>query len=188
MAQFTARLFTADDLWAMGEDARYEIDEGVLVPMSPCGFDHGEVSVNVAALLRGYVRRRRLGRVVGNEAGFRLSQGPDVLRAPDVAFVSEQRLAQVYRGPGFAEGAPDLAVEVVADDDRAAEVERKALQFIAAGVRSVWVLYPRTRTVSVRRADGRVLHLTGEGAVLEDDPALPGFRCRLAELFDGPEE
>ncbi len=187
MSQTVARPVRAEDLAAMGEDAAFELDEGALVPLPPAGFLHGEVVSNVHDVIKRHVRRHRLGTVLAAETGFVLQRGPDTLRAPDVAFVARDRLEQVRRGGGFGEGAPDLAVEVISPDDRAADVERKALQYLAAGVRAVWILFPATRSVSVRRAGGDVLVLHGEDTVL-DEPALPGFRCRLKELFDGLEE
>ena len=53
------RLHTADDLWrltgAAGDGPRYELDEGVLIEMSPTGDKHGELALWVGHLILSYV-------------------------------------------------------------------------------------------------------------------------------------
>ena len=61
---------------------------------------------------------------------------------------------------GFFPGAPDLAVEVLSPDDRAGEVLEKVRDWLAAGTRSVWVVDPRTRTVTVHRGPTQVVILS----------------------------
>ncbi len=173
------KLYTAEDLLAMGPDARFELDRGVLVPMSPSGFSHGRVAANAQFALESHVRRGGHGRVLAAATGFKLARDPDILRAPDVAFIRTPRLPP--EGEGYAELAPDLVVEVVSPGDTAHEMDVKVAEYLAAGVTSVWVLYPRTRTVMIHRADGvRRLHAAD---AIGDEPARPGFTCRVAALF-----
>lgn len=62
-------VWTVEELLALGEEARYELIEGRLVPMSPTGLLHGDVELALAAALRAFVHPRRLGRVVVGEVG-----------------------------------------------------------------------------------------------------------------------
>lgn len=78
--------------------------------------------------------------------------------------------------------APDLVAEVVSPNDTAVEVQSKAEAWLVAGVRIVWVLYPTTRSAMVYKADGSV-QLLHEGDSIQGDAVLPGFACRLSELF-----
>ena len=77
---------------------------------------------------------------------------PTVFRAPDVAFISWGRIPG---GPlseaALAEVVPDLAVEVLSPSNTKAEMSRKRREYFEAGVRLVWEVDPRTRTVSVLR-------------------------------------
>lgn len=173
------KLYTAQDLLAMGSDARFELDRGVLVPMSPSGFRHGRVTANVQFAIENHVRRGGLGRVLAAETGFALAHDPDIVRAPDVAFIRTERLPP--EGEGYAAIAPDLVVEVVSPGDTAHELEVKVSEYLAAGVTSVWVLYPRTRTVMIHRADG--VRRLRAADTLDEEPALPGFSCGVADLF-----
>src|SRR4051794_22888349 len=83
---------------------------------------------------------------------------------------------------GFAELVSDLVAEVVSPSDRASEVVGKALAWLDAGVRVVWVVDPESRTVTVYRHDTATV-LRG-GDVLGDE-LLPGFALPLDELWAG---
>ena len=64
------------------------------------------------------------------------------------------------------------------------EVEDKIAQWLGAGVRLVWMLYPETQRVQVHRADGTVTKLRSEEQLAGED-VIPGFQCQLAEVFQG---
>ncbi len=172
--------WTAKELARLPEGWRYEIDEGELVIMAPAGFEHGDLTSGVDERLRRFVREHGLGRVIAGETGFYLRRDPDTLRAPDVAFVSTERLAKIVDRRGFPEVPPDLAVEIHLPDEPA--MEDKVRQYLAAGVRSVWVIDPRRRTLTQHRP-GEAPRLLADPAAPVEDPVLPGFACRLAELL-----
>lgn len=78
--------------------------------------------------------------------------------------------------------APDLVVEVVSTHDEAEDVEEKVRDYLRAGECRVWVAYPRTRIIHVRRPDGRDTTLEA-GDTLEGEDVLPGFTCPVAALL-----
>ena len=175
--------WTAEELSRLPEDWRYEIDEGELVIMAPAGLKHGNTSVKVSSLLNAFVEQNRLGMVVSNDTGFRLQVAPEeTLRAPDVAFISKERLARIADPKGFSEVPPDLAVEVKSASEFRVNMRRKVEQYLAAGVRSVWVLDPESRTLTQYLPDHNPAVYTGSATTIED-PVLPGLRCSLDELF-----
>jgi Uma2 family endonuclease len=176
------RLWTAEDLLALGEEARYELIEGRLVPMSPTGFLHGDVALALAAALRAFVHPRRLGRIVVGEVGFVLRRNPDTVRAADIAFVRRERLPAGDLPRGFFEGAPDLVVEILSPSDRYTDILRKVSEWLEAGAAMVWVVDPEHHGVMVFRPDG-TLRLLGESDSLEGEEVLPGFRYPVGELF-----
>jgi Uma2 family endonuclease len=178
----TERLWTAEDLLALGEEARYELIEGRLVPMSPTGFLHGDVALALAAALRAFVHPRRLGRIVVGEVGFVLRRNPDTVRAADIAFVRRERLPAGDLPRGFFEGAPDLVVEILSPSDRYTDILRKVSEWLEAGAAMVWVVDPEHHGVMVFRPDG-TLRLLGESDSLEGEEVLPGFRYPVGELF-----
>jgi Uma2 family endonuclease len=176
-------LLTADELLRLPHSGqRHELVRGELRTMPPAGGDHGLVAMEIGGQLRDHVKPRRLGYVSAAEAGFRIHRDPDTVLAPDAAFVALERLPERPSLRGFVPLVPDLVVEVVSLFDTATEVEEKVQAWLAAGARMVWVVHPRTRSVTVYRSpmDVRVLKEADE---LDGTPVLPEFRCPVRDLF-----
>jgi Uma2 family endonuclease len=176
-------LMTADELFAMPHEGfRYELVRGELRKMSPAGGEHGAIIVNITLFLAQHVKANDLGVCFGAETGFRLASDPDTVRAPDVAFVRRERIPESGIPKKFWPGAPDLAVEVLSPDDTPKGAEEKAGQWLASGAGAVWVVNPKRRDVSVYRPASEVLRLS-EAEELEGQDVVPGFRCKVAEIF-----
>jgi Uma2 family endonuclease len=177
-------LVTAEELLCMGSDGeRFELIDGELVEMSPTGELHARVTAMISYLLLAYVRPRRLGRVLVADPGVVLRRNPDHVRAPDVAFIARERLPAGPPSKGFLTVAPDLAVEVVSPSDRPGAVRAKSLEWLRAGVRLVWEVYPEEmRVIALQALDN--INVLGIDDVLTAEPVLPGFACPVAELFD----
>jgi Uma2 family endonuclease len=147
---------TADELFRLPDNGmRYELIAGELHEMAPAGGDHGYVALETGYRLRAFLAQRPEigGALFAAETGFRLSRDPDTVRAPDVAYVAADRLAQA-RVRGYPELAPDLVVEVVSPNDTASEIQTKVDEWLRAGAQLVWVLYPSTRTAMAYQSDG----------------------------------
>jgi Uma2 family endonuclease len=180
----TEQLMTVDELLRMPDDGfRYELVKGELRKMAPAGHEHGRVAVRFTWRLAQHVETNNLGIVYAAETGFTLATNPDTVRAPDVAFVSRERLAEVKRASGFWPGAPDLAVEAGSPGDTYSEVEEKAIDWLAAGARMVLALNPRKRTVTVYRSLNDIVIL-GDDAVHDLDDVVPEFKIAVKDIFD----
>jgi Uma2 family endonuclease len=179
----TTRLMTIEDLVALGDEpGRNDLIRGELIRMSPAGARHGEIALNIGAYLWAYVREHELGKTYGAETGFILARNPDVLLAPDVAFVRAERLQADEEQSGFLELAPDLVVEIVSPSDRSNDVSDKVMEYLQAGVGLVWVVEPRRKLVNVYLPDHTSRILSGEDE-LDGGDVLPGFRLALSEIF-----
>ena len=89
------KLFTAEELLHLPTvGRRLELVKGKVYEMPPAGARHGDVAMEIGALLRTHVRANQLGRVFAAETGFILRRDPDTVRAPDAAFVSGHRLPE----------------------------------------------------------------------------------------------
>jgi Uma2 family endonuclease len=171
-------LMTADELLRLPEDGwRYELVRGELKKMSPSGARHARVAAQIIGSLIRHVKSHQLGAVYASEAGFRISRNPDTVRAPDAAFVRAERAVDT---PGFFEGPPDAAFEVVSPNDSYTEVDEKTVEWLRAGVRVVIIVDPRTRNINVHRATG-AMHVA-DALTIED--VVPGWSMSLAEVFD----
>ncbi len=177
-------LATTDDLEALSATgSRCELIKGELIEMPPAGWTHGRIANAIAFALTAYVKDRNLGEVASAETGFVIGRDPDTVRAPDVSFVSGERLIGIGELSGFLEISPDLAVEVVSPSDSAGVVHAKAEGWLEAGTRLVWVIYPDSKSVVVYRTEGRaqVLH---EGDTLNGAPVFDSFVMSVREIFE----
>jgi Uma2 family endonuclease len=176
------KLYTVDEFWeTFGETKRLELVKGVPTQMAPNGTAHGAVSLLLGHLIFMYVEEHDLGLAVGAETGFVLTQNPDTVRAPDVGFVAKARLpdqipAQYFPGP------PDLAVEVVSPNDSATSIHDKVLDYLHAGTRLVWVVYPESRNVVAYTSVDKALIFDADG-VLDGGEVLPGFALPVRDVF-----
>lgn len=172
---------TAEDLLRLNlPNKRTELVRGVLVVREPAGYQHGGVAMRLAAAIFAHVEAHGLGRVFAAETGFTITRNPDTVRAPDVAFISTARLPDPPPR-GFAELAPDLAVEVLSPDDRPGEVLAKVGDWLSGGARVVWVVDPIGVIARVYRADGSESILS-ETDVLRGEEVLPGFEYELSAI------
>ena len=102
MALTTEELLTADDLLRLySEGVRGELIQGALCETMPAGVRHGRIVVNLTILLSGFIKPRRLGWIVASQVGFLLKRDPDTVRAPDIAYISANRLPLDADVPGY---------------------------------------------------------------------------------------
>jgi len=177
------KLVTAQELWRMpepGDGSRYELLEGELIEMTPAGARHGRTTLAVGTVLFTFVRAKGLGHVVSNDTGVFTEKEPDTVLAPDLAYWSREHLAELPEG--FVEVPPDLAVEVVSPRDSQSYVHRKVLHYLDHGVALVWIVDPKTRTVTEYRSR-REVRILAEAEQITGGDVLPDFSCRVSEFF-----
>jgi Uma2 family endonuclease len=161
-----------------------ELVDGVIVEKA-MGWYQSVLAALLIQLLGDYLQEHNLGVVAGPDGAIRLS--PGLVREPDVAFVSWERLPG---GPQAADPiptlAPDLAVEILSKSNTTAEMRRKVTEYFAAGTRLVWILDPAPRTVQVYRNPIEST-LLSEGDFLTAEDILPGFRLQVREWIERAE-
>jgi len=163
----------------MGDIGRCELIYGELVMMSPAGPLHGAVAMRIGRLIAEYVEANDLGEVFAAETGFKVETNPDLVRAPDAAFIRKSRLAEGYP-KGFFTGAPDLAVEVMSPGDSRRAVAEKVNMWLANGAISCWVANPSLKVIDIHRTGETTERCDLE---LRDEKILPGFVMPLAKVF-----
>ncbi len=186
----TEKTMTAEELLSFQEDAekqredskRYELTGGELIMMSPAGTRHGRIAMRLGSIIERHVRQHDAGAVYAAETGFQIAHNPDTVRAPDVAFVARERIPPEGEPDGYWAIAPDLVVEVISPHDSAAYIQEKVIEWLEAGVRSVWVVYPDARSVVVHEPSGHAATLR-EDDILDGGDVLPGFSCKVQEIF-----
>jgi Uma2 family endonuclease len=161
-----------------------ELVRGQIKVMNQPYPSHGEICLTIGSLIREFVRKRKLGRVVSNDGGVITERQPDTVRGPDVAFFSYQRIpGGRFPKRGYLEVAPELAVEVKSVFDRWSEINKKIAEYLKAGVLVVCVVDPDTDSVQAHYPDKspRVFQADEELVLPE---VLPDFRVIVRELFE----
>lgn len=181
-----AKRYTPEDLLTMPDGDQYELVNGELVEKNT-GFESGRVGGRIHHLLETFLEAHAIGRTAPGESSYQcFADDPTKVRKPDVSFISFERLPADQPDPiGHCRVVPDLAVEVVSPNDLSDEVETKVHEYLDAGVRLVWVVHPRFRTVQIRRPNvpGTVIGPEGE---LSGEDVLPEFSCKVSALFPSP--
>jgi Uma2 family endonuclease len=155
--------------------------------MPPVGEEHGQRALDLGSELRRFVRIHGLG-IAGVEIGFRLSESPATVLAPDIAFVSNDMLDAGRDTRRFVDGPPTLAVEIMSPDDREQEVSAKVSRYLTAGAHRVWVVRPTSRTITVHRPGGDAHTYTIDDTLTSEDAGLSvdGFALPLRVAFGDP--
>jgi Uma2 family endonuclease len=183
MSATLTKPMTSAELLAMPDDGyRYELVKGELIKMAPAGYEHGVRTIALTTPLDTHVKAHGLGVVCAAETGFILRQDPDTVRAPDIAFISRERVEKAGAVKSYWIGPPDLTVEVVSPGDTVKEVKEKVTEWIEAGARMVWVVSPKLRTITVYRSLTDVIILT-EKDTLDGGDVVPGFQIKVADIF-----
>jgi Uma2 family endonuclease len=179
------REVTPEQLLDMPDGKRYELVDGQLVERN-MGWDSSWIAGRLHHILSAYCDAHNAGLVAPGDASYQcFADEPKKVRRPDVSFIRAGRLPSDKRPKGHCPIAPDLAVEVISPRDLYSRVEAKVDEYLAAGTRLVWVVDPATCTARVHRADGSITDVH-EDAELDGEDVLPGFRCRVADLFRTP--
>ncbi|MCS7166918.1 MAG: Uma2 family endonuclease [Gemmatales bacterium] len=182
---FTGRKLTPEEflpIAAQSETRKLELVGGEIVPMSPVSVTHGLVQMELAVLIGSFVREHQLGRAA-TDVGIVLHVGDtQVVRGPDLAFWSKEKLGQLETDQGFTRVVPDLVVEVVSPHDSWSYLHQKVLEYLTAGVRLVWIADPETRSVTVWRPNLQGVILRADDTLQAED-VLPGFSSQVSRIF-----
>jgi Uma2 family endonuclease len=175
--------YTPEALLAMPDGKCYELVDGQLVERN-VSLLSSLVGARIISMLDSFSRPNDLGWVFAQDCGYQcFPDSPRKVRKPDASFIRRDRLPlDQLEDEGYSTMPPDLVAEVVSAGDSAYDVEARVEEYLSAGVKLVWVVYPPTRTVHIYRLDGSPSKLASTDELTGED-VLPGFRCRVADLF-----
>ena len=160
----------------------YELVDGEPVEV-PISRESARIGGVVFRRIGDHAETNELGDTFPQDTAFKAwPYRPRHFRKPDAMFFAVGRLPGPDAPDGVIEIAPDLAVEVVSPGDNARELEEKVAEYLDAGIRLIWVIYPETRSAYVFRSGGGALRLDADDALSGED-VLPGFTLPLEALF-----
>lgn len=165
-------------------DTLYEVVDGQIVELEPMGAFETALAFRLGYFLQCFVDGRNIGIVV-TETLFTLDEQLRLRRRPDAAYVSYERWPEAEVPHANAWNVvPDLAVEVVSPTNTDEEIDEKIVDYFAAGVRRLWVVYPSTGRVYVCTSANHITVLERNESLTGGD-VLPGFELPIEKLFAG---
>lgn len=173
----------ADLLRAIDGDNKVlcELVNGTLVE-KPMGFQESRIAIILIGYLLEYVNKHDCGFITGEAGPYRMKTKN--VRLPDVTYISWDRFPSREDAdkPNICPVSPDLVVEVLSESNTKKEIEKKQIEYFKTGVRLLWIVDPRKRTVTVHRADGTSTALDNKGKLSGED-VLPGFKLEISKFL-----
>ncbi len=177
--------WTSTDLETMPDDGnRYEIIDGELYVSKQPSWHHQQTCFRIATELEIWNRMSGVGQI-NLAPGLIFAEDDEV--APDVVWLSNERLARILANDGKLHAAPELVIEVISPGraNERRDREAKLKLYSRRGVLEYWIIDWLRRQIEVYRRHDLALHLLA--SLQEEDtlktPLLPGFSCSLAKLF-----
>ena len=185
MSTITTPRATLDDLYRV--EGKAELLGGSIVQLMPSGDLPGTVAEEIFVSLRLHARATGLGFAHADGVGYSVPELPSGRESfsPDASYSTGPRPTNRMR---FVTGAPTFAVEVRSENDYGPRAEReladKRADYFQAGTLVVWDVDPLAETVACYRASAPTTPvLWRRGDVAEAEPAVPGWRLQVEEIF-----
>ena len=175
------RTLTAEEFLDRAEVPNSELIQGQVVEMTPPGMRHGNVQVEIAFLLRAFLKTQDVGRAFV-ESGVVTARNPDSVRGPDISMYSWSRLPKGTLPHGYATTAPEVVFEILSPSQRLSELADKANEYLMAGVLAVCVVDPERRSVIVYAENQGPRILTEQDELTLPAP-LDDWKPRVGDLF-----
>lgn len=183
-------LMTVDDFYDFvnrpeNRARSFELVRGEVIEVSRPRRPHGFICGNAARKLGNFTFRKKKGYITTNDTGIILEHDPGSVRGADIAYYED---AKNFEGlpEKWGDTVPRLIVEVLSPNDTAQYILEKIGDYFRGGVELVWVIDPDSRRVNAYSRDHGVQTLTEKDTLTGGD-VLPGFRCKVADLFVLPE-
>jgi len=170
---------TIDDFEKLPDELAYyhELVDGELVDVSGNTPNHNGLRDLLIALLLFYVKEHKLGRVF-SEQEYQFDKNA---HGPDVTFFGPEKAQLVDPNLRVQRFVPDLAIEIVSQNDMFEKLVGKARRYRRCGTKAVWIFSIELREAYVYSESGRAI-LDEDG--LFQSNLIPGFSIRIGDLFD----
>ena len=187
MTAVTTTRATLADLY--NEEGKAELIGGRIVRFMASGHLPSKVAEEIFVSLRLHTKSTKRGIAHADGIGYAVPELPSGRESfsPDASYYAGNLPANPMR---FIEGPPTFAVEVRSENDYGDAAEEamaaKRVDYFAAGTVVVWDVDPQTETVTAYRAAAPTQPIVyRRGAVAEAEPAVPGWRIKVDDVFAG---
>lgn len=139
-------LYTIDDYYALPDDQRVELIDGVFYDMGAPAMVHQKILGDLYILFRECADRHDMPcEVYLSPCDVRLDMDNYTMVQPDLLVICREYDIHAIR----YEGAPDLVVEILSPSTRSKDMLLKLYKYQNAGVREYWIIDPKYQEVTV---------------------------------------
>ncbi|MCB6992974.1 Uma2 family endonuclease [bacterium 210820-DFI.6.37] len=143
--------YTMEDYYALPDDARAELIDGVLIFMDAPTVTHQSVIGDLYYFIRHYIKTKKGPcKVLLSPLEVRLNEDDRTILQPDLVILCDPKKNDGRR----INGAPDFIAEVVSSSSRKRDYLIKLNKYWTAGVKEYWIIDPKKQTVTVYRFQG----------------------------------
>jgi Uma2 family endonuclease len=155
----------------------HELVDGELVDVSGNTLNHNRLRDLLIALLLSHVKHNKLGRMI-SEQEYNFDGNA---HGPDLSFVATRKLRLLNAKRRVQPCVPDLAIEIISQNDKFSALMKKARRYLKCGTKEVWIFDIEGREAYFFSGDQRTI--LNENQKFQSD-LIPGFSIRLGDLFD----
>jgi len=167
------RRYTIDDYYALPDDQRVELIDGVFYDMGAPAMIHQKILGDLYILFRQCADQHDMPcEVYLSPCDVRLDMDNYTMVQPDMLVICREYDIHAIR----YEGAPDLVVEILSPSTRSKDMILKLYKYQNAGVREYWIIDPKYKTVTVHFFDGE-----------EYQPQIYDFTSKIPIAISGGE-
>lgn len=170
---------TIDDFEKLPHELAYyhELVDGELVDVSGNTPNHNGLRDLLIVMLFPYVREHKLGRVL-SEQEYQFDKNA---HGPDVTFFGPEKAKLVNPNLRVQRFVPDLAIEIVSENDSFKKLVRKVDRYRKCGAKEAWIFDIGSRKALVF---SDALHAILDENGVFSSSLIPGFSIRIGDLFD----
>lgn len=182
MDAVTIRMTNAEYMAMPDDGRRYEIYDGLLIEKPSYTMLQSWTVTLVGAPLGEHVRGKNNGYAFLSGLDYFIAEGH--VFKPSASFIVKERVPDLN---GWPQGAPEIAVEVIAPHITASDILYKIPVYLRYGSKIVWIVDPYRNRVQVCQPYGDTARISRTLTIddtLTGETVLPDFRLPLHEVFD----
>ncbi|WP_330364419.1 Uma2 family endonuclease [Butyrivibrio sp. XPD2002] len=138
--------YTLDDYYALPDDQRVELIDGVFYDMSAPYTTHQFIALGIFSQIKNYINSKK-GKCIPLAApcDVQLDKDDKTMVQPDVMIICDRD--KIVKQKVY--GAPDFVVEVLSDSTKKKDMTLKLSKYEKAGVKEYWIVDPDKQKIIV---------------------------------------
>ena len=174
--------YTVNDYFALPDERRVELINGVIYDMDSPSGTHQSISMYISNIFFNFIQSNKGGcRVYTAPFDVQLNKDNKTMVQPDILVVCGK---DRYRN-GIVYGAPELVIEILSDSTRGKDLVLKLNKYCEAGVLEYWTVDPKCREITVFKYGVDIMATVYDGNS-EVPVGIWNGKCAVntAELFE----